>query len=482
MTSEDWAKSGPLGGFLETLALVADLSGAAAVAVDIAAAGRDAGGPEVGGDEGALAGVRHRGVLLGSPDEAIGDIIQAGDETRKGAGPDEVVRRLGPVVLIVRRERATASDFARIVGWLDAQIPQVTRGVRERAAAEALGEGILLVDGESRVSLCTERAAAILGVTSDAVEGRDLGLVLPQAPRSLEPNEVARGALSGEHLHSSYVARHIAPSSDGAERPGLVIKLRDDRRFEGQRKRYLRFLSALRHDVRSPLTALKGLVSVLMDEPEMPAAEREKLLALLKQEAERTVTWVEDYLLILRLRFESRPNQLLPMPAQALVESMLRRFAGHAAERRIALGFAPPPPSAAREVFFDPGLIEAFGNNLLGHVLRLGDVGASVEVELVDHGDDGPPALIIRGAGPGLFATHPAEPFMTLARSTAAGKRTPGVGLGLFLVKKVADVHGWKIRCEVATGPGNGPEPRPELRIEVDWGVNRAGVLPWEGA
>lgn len=478
MTSEDWATSGPLGGFLETLALVADLSGAVAVAVDIAAAAEHAGGGEVGGDEGALAGVRHRGVLLGSPDEAIGDIIQAGDETRKGAGSDRVVRRLGPVVIIVRKERATASDFERVAGWLDAQLPQVARGVRERAAAEALGEGILLVDGANRVALCTERAAAILGVTSEAVEGQDLGLVLPQAPRGLEPNEVARGALSGEHLHTSYIARHLAPTADGLERPGLVIKLRDDRRFEGQRKRYLRFLSALRHDVRSPLTALKGLVSVLMDEPEMPAAEREKLLALLKQEAERTVTWVEDYLLILRLRFESRPNQLLPMPAQSLVESLLRRFAGHAAERRISLGFAPPPPSALREVYFDPGLIEAFGNNLLGHVLRLGDAGASVEVALVDQGGDGPPALLIRGAGPGLFATHPAEPFMTLARSTASGKRTPGVGLGLFLVKKVADVHGWKISCEVAPGPGNAPE----LRIEVDWGVNRAGVLGWEGA
>lgn len=480
MTSEDWAGSGPLGGFLETLALVAELSGAVATAVhvDAAAPSREAGGREVGGDEGALAQERHRGVLLGSPDEAIRNIIQAADETGKGADPDRVVRRVGPVLIVVRRERAKPADFERLAGWLDGQLPQVVRAHRERAAAEALGEGILVVDGQSRVALCTERAAAILGLTSEAVEGQDVAQVLPQAPRLLEPNEVARGALSGEHLHTSYVARHLAPLPDGQERPGLVIKLRDDRRFEGQRKRYLRFLSALRHDVRSPLTALKGLVSVLMDEPDMPAPEREKLLALLKQEAERTVTWVEDYLLILRLRFESRPNQLLPMPAQTLVESLLRRFAAHAAERKIALRFAAPPVSASREVYFDPGLIEAFGNNLLGHVLRLGDVGAEVEVALVDKGGDGPPALVIRGAGPGLFATHPAEPFMTLARSTAAGKRTPGVGLGLFLVKKVADVHGWKIRCEVAPSPGNAPE----LRIELDWGANRAGVLPWEGA
>ena len=69
--------------------------------------------------------------------------------------------------------------------------------------------------------------------------------------------------------------------------------------------------------------------------PPHPAnpATKKPLLALLKQEAERTVTWVEDYLLILRLRFESRPNQLLPMPAQSLVESMLRRFAAHASPR-----------------------------------------------------------------------------------------------------------------------------------------------------
>jgi signal transduction histidine kinase len=65
-----------------------------------------------------------------------------------------------------------------------------------------------------------------------------------------------------------------------------------------------------------------------------------------------------------------------------------------------------------------------------------------------------------------LFATHPKEPFMTLARSTAAGKRTPGVGLGLFVVKKIADVHGWQVTAKVEAREG---EPS-ELVITVEWG------------
>lgn len=471
MTSEDWAQSGPLKGFLDTLELVARLAGAAVYAFEKSALGDIS-------DEGVLVRMRHRGDLLVPPDEAVGGIIQVVRTTRKGGQvPGFAVHELGPLMVVLAQRGASDVLFHEVEKWLEKQILLVATSARERAAADALAEGVMVVDEQGHVVTCTERAASILGASCATIEGRLLSEILPRAPTHLEPNEVARGSLDEGPQHTSFTVRHLAPNPLGAELPGLVVKLRDDRRFEGQRKRYLRFLSALRHDVRSPLTALKGLVSVLMDEPEMSTEERQSLLALLKQEAERTVTWVEDYLLILRVRFESRPTQLLQMPASVIAEAIVRRFEIHARERRIELQLAPTPATGQVQIPVDPGLLEAFGNNLLGHFLRLGDAGAKVEVALEAQSDDRAPALVIRGSGPGLFGSHPAEPFMTLARSTASGKRTPGVGLGLFLVKKVADVHGWKVECEVVPGPGPAV-----LQVKVDWGADRAGVLAREGA
>ncbi len=446
----------PIRAFIHTLATMAELAGVALVEV------RGNGGEP--NADGAFVAVRHGGVLRGPQDPTLGGIIQAVERARKGGGPiDEPtrrIRRVGDNLLCVLEGEAAKLD--RVTAWVDLHLPAVVDQVREKEALDGLGEGLVVVDGDGIIVRCTRRAAEILGTSPERLEGQRLVEVLPAVPPSLEPNEVARGALGEQYPEVGYLVQQLAPTSSGVERSGLLVKLRHEQRFAAQRKGYLRFLSALRHDVRSPLTALKGLVSVLMDEPEMPANERLGLLALLKQEAERTVTWVEDYLLLLKLRFEPRPTNLVSMPVATALKDLVRRFEAHARERRILLTLKLPPVAAETELRVDSILLEPFGNNLLGHVLRLGDAGA--EVEVTASPETG--AIIVRGHGPGLFATHPKEPFMTLARSTAAGKRTPGVGLGLFVVKKIADVHGWQVTADVMARDG---EPS-ELVIMVEWG------------
>ena len=450
----------PVRVFIDTLATMAELAGIALVVV-AAPLRADDGEPNA---EGAFVAVHHGGVLRGPHDPTLGGIIQAVERARKGGSPiGDATRRIRWVGddLACVLEGGEAAVLDRVTAWVDRQLPAVVDQVREHVALDGLGEGLVVVDGAGVIVRCTRRAAEILGTAPERLEGERLIEVLPAVPPTLEPNEVARGALGERYPDVGYLVQQLAPTSSGVERDGMLLKLRHERRFAAQRTGYLRFLSALRHDVRSPLTALKGLVSVLMDEPEMPANERHGLLALLKQEAERTVTWVEDYLLLLKLRFEPRPTSLTSIPVATALTDLVRRFEAHARERRILLTLKLPPAASEMELRVDSSLLEPFGNNLLGHVLRLGDAGAEVEVTASPKTG----AIIVRGHGPGLFATHPKEPFMTLARSTAAGKRTPGVGLGLFVVKKIADVHGWHVTSVVEARDG---EPS-ELVIAVEW-------------
>jgi len=454
----------PIRAFLDTLSTMADLMNVELFEVSASVLQEDVEPPA----EVALVAMRHGGDLRGPPDPSMACIIQAVEQARKGAGsndePTRRIRWLGDdlaCVLEGRDEAATAA-LDRVTAWVDRHLPVVFDQSRERDALDALGEGLVVVDARGIIARCTRRAAEILGTSPELIEGGRLVEVLPAVPPSLEPNEVARGALGETYPEVGYLVQQLAPTSSGVERVGLLVKLRHEQRFASQRRGYLRFFSALRHDVRSPLTALKGLVSVLMDEPEMPAHERLGLLSLLEQEAERTVTWVEDYLLLLRLRFEPRPTNLVSMPVSAVLTDLVRRFEAHARERRIRLSLELPTTADQTVIRVDSSLLEPFGNNLLGHVLRLGDAGAEVAVSASPETG----AIIVRAHGPGLFASHPKEPFMTLARSTAAGKRTPGVGLGLFAVKKIADVHGWQVTADVEAREG-GPG---ELVIVVEWG------------
>lgn len=187
----------------------------------------------------------------------------------------------------------------------------------------------------------------------------------------------------------------------------------------------------------------------------MPPGERQGLLELLRQEAERTVTWVEDYLVLLRLRFDPRPHNPVRVRCETPLRVLETQYALHARERGVVFSIQADPRAAASRIEVDESLLEPFCKNLVGHFLRMADSGASVSVELRADG-----ALVVTGQGPGLFSQHPENPFTTLARSTAAGKRTPGVGLGLFLAKKVADAHGWPIEVTVRDGV---------VRAEVRW-------------
>jgi len=335
---------------------------------------------------------------------------------------------------------------ARIFAWVQREISRYRDFARSEAVLDVMGEGVVVVDGDHQIVHATRRAAELLGVADpSAAEQRPLRELMPYVVDRLEPNEVARGA-NGPDNKVTWVAHHPAPAVGATTpRPGLVLRLRSEARFLETRRGQLQLLSALRHDVRSPLTALRGLVSVLQEEPDMPREERQQLLELLRQEAERTVIWVEDYLILLRLRFEPRPLNLVSLTPDAPLRALEAQLAPHAKERGVNfaaefLNMPPPLGEAKSYIACDPSLLDAFLKNLVGHFLRLADTGATVGVRIEPSG-----TLVVEGFGPGLFAQHPPNPFTTLARSTASGKRTPGVGLGLFLAKKVADVHGWPI-------------------------------------
>gem|GEM_PF-2389308 len=395
------------------------------------------------------------------------DIIRATlADTTDSALAWRAVRWSDRRALFIANIRAAAT----VTLWAQREVDRFRDFARADAALDALGEGVVVVDGDQRIAYCTRRAAELLGVAdATSAEGRPVRELLPHAVSHLEPNEVARGT-NGPDQKITWIAHHLAPAiGRTARRAGLVMRLRSDARFLETRRGQMQLLSALRHDVRSPLTALRGLVSVIQEEPDMPRDERQSLLELLRQEAERTVTWVEDYLIILRLRFEPRPLSPVAMTPDRPLRALEAQIAPHAKDRGVTfsvdiltaptLGDGPPPMLDC-----DPGLIDAFCKNLVGHFMRLADRGATVNIRIEADG-----TLVVEGFGPGLFAHHPANPFTTLARSTASGKRTPGVGLGLFLAKKIADVHGWPIAITSHEG---------RVRAVVRWTGDRGASNP----
>ncbi len=314
-----------------------------------------------------------------------------------------------------------------------ALVDSAARLDKEEAWRNALGETGFICDADMRVALAMPDALTLAGLADDSdVRGRLVGDVLPGWRLArLDRGEIARGhhRVTGR----SWVC-HPARTAGGGE-PRHALRLQDPEVRALQSGPQTDFLQALRHDVRSPLTALRGLVAVLIDEPEMPPEERQQLLELLRGESERVVNFVEDYLVAMRLRISPEPLQARTSDIRPSVKQYLNELTGHAGTRGIALTMSLE--EAIVEV--DVPLLDTFVRNVVGAVFRMADPGASIAVSLRGDGLD------VRGAGPGQFRQLLDRPFTTLARSTSSGKRTPGAALGLFLAKKIADVHGWRV-------------------------------------
>jgi K+-sensing histidine kinase KdpD len=187
------------------------------------------------------------------------------------------------------------------------------------------------------------------------------------------------------------------------------------------------FLSIASHELRTPVTSIKGFVQVLMRHQERGRLAPEQLVAALpviSRGAERLAVLIEDLLDVSRIRLGRLLLRLQPVDLTALVRAVVarRQFDG----RAIAVTGADAAP-------------------LLGDADRLEQV-----IENVDR-DDGW-VVVVQDLGIGLpdgAAEAIFEPFGKAAN--AARQQLPGLGLGLYICRMIVEQHGGRI---TAASPG----------------------------
>lgn len=199
------------------------------------------------------------------------------------------------------------------------------------------------------------------------------------------------------------------------------------------------FLASTTHDVMVPLTVLQGHLSDLRrDAREGRALDQEKLAAAL-EEAHYLGALVRNLSAAARLDAGEPMLARHPFDLRGLVERVAARHRPIADERGIELAFAVP--DRAIEIVADSTLAEQAISNLVHNAIRYNRAGGHVAVVLEDDG-----VLRVSDDGPGIPPDELARVGERRFRGGAARKRRPtGLGLGLHIVRDVADKHGWKL-------------------------------------
>jgi len=210
-------------------------------------------------------------------------------------------------------------------------------------------------------------------------------------------------------------------------------------RIEALVRAHQSLLANASHELRSPLARMKMAVSMIED---APPAQRERLKREIDTNVAELDALVEEVLLASRLDALENLEQREPVDVLGLA-------AEEAA--RVDATLEASQDAAALNVTGDERLLRRALRNLLENAKRYGGDDVSVNARRTG----GRVELLVCDRGPGVPASLRERIFEPFYRLPGHAERAGGVGLGLSLVKQIAERHGGSVRCEPRDGGGS---------------------------
>ena len=318
---------------------------------------------------------------------------------------------------------------------------------RFRQATEALPDATVVLNEDFTIEWFNPVAARILGLRR-----RDVGLRIDALLRS--PRFIAR-------LQTRRFDRPVTLPAPGNERLQLEIRIvpytsdhflliaqdvTQIRLLERQRRDFVAHAS---HELRTPITVLKGYLETLMDS-EAVADPLRPVLPRMDEQIRRLQYLIDDLLYLSRLetdRQEASRNQVVEVAA--ILEDICHdaaRIKPEAAPIRLQID------TDARLLGNEPELRSAF-SNLVVNAVHYTPADGTITVRWYDDGDQA--CLAVTDTGPGIPTEHLPRLTERFYRVPEADARNPtGTGLGLAIVKHVLNRH--DARLEIDSEPGRG--------------------------
>jgi len=206
-----------------------------------------------------------------------------------------------------------------------------------------------------------------------------------------------------------------------------------------------RFTADASHELRGPLTALRGDLDLALKRERSPAEYRETLERC-RMEVIRLTRIATDLLTLARHEAGLNPQDQTELDLRQVVERVVGRFEAAVEER--GLHFVIEGPASL--VRGDPAMLERVAGNLVDNAVKHSPAGGAIVIEV--HSGEWA-GLTIRDQGPGVPQEEQAQLFNRFFRGSAQPRGAVSTGLGLAIAKAAASAHGGRLEF-VRNDPG----------------------------
>ena len=323
------------------------------------------------------------------------------------------------------------------------------------AVVESMGEGVVAFDSEGTVRVINPEAGLLLGLQDDRAElaGRPItGLTENAAIVGLVQRGLAGTACSDAVvLGDRTVLLHVTPiasAEGGAE--GVVLLLGDITEQRTLEEAQRRFVANASHEMRTPITALKGLLELLDGGAKNDPVVRDDFLNTMTLEVDRLGRLVADLLTLAQLEAGSLKLHREPVPVPALlaeVVTVMRPLAD-----RSGVTLRTDLPDGPLEVYCDRDRVVQVLIGFVDNALKHSSSGGDVTLRARPH--DGAVTLEVQDNGVGIAPEAVARLFERFFRADESRATPKGTGLGLAIAKEIVEAH--ESTIEVVSRPGEG--------------------------
>ncbi len=324
-----------------------------------------------------------------------------------------------------------------------------------------LVEGVVAVDLNERVIHLNSSAARLLGVSARESLGKrleeltDLENLSATVSRALRTRSESTGEAIVEmpaNQRDLALEFDASPVRDrGGRIAGAVLSIHDITELRHLEHVRQDFVANVSHELKTPITAIRGLVETILTDDEMPGATQTRFLEKVHAQALRLSVLVTDLLTLARL--ESRDALLEPLPfdLREPIRTSIRACRSVEVQTAQIEEDLSETPVIVRG---DPESLRLVASNLLDNALKYTPAEGRIQIRLKR--DVGRAILEVEDNGMGIAPKDRQRIFERFYRvDKARSRELGGTGLGLSIVKHVCLAHGGRVEVDSTSGKGS---------------------------
>lgn len=368
----------------------------------------------------------------------------------------------------------------------------------------SMGEGLFTIDHEGRVTFMNPAAQQLFGWTLTEMLGRKMHDVTHHSHPDGSPFPIEEcagfavmreGKMLTEHedvfirkdgsffdvVYSSsplrgdgkitgvvVVFRDVSDRKQAEEERARLLQAEREARADAERANQLKdeFLATLSHELRNPLNVVIGYAEILRRSDDQKPEFVIKAAETIRRNALAQAQLVSDLLDLSRLQMGKLSLNKKPSSLSTIIKDAIETVRNEANTKPVSLSIELDPEVMVVEG--DPVRLGQIAWNLLNNAIKFTPAGGQVDVRLIK--DGGQAVIIVEDDGQGIvpeFLPHVFEIFRQADASIV--RKQGGMGIGLALVKQLAELHGGSVKAE-SEGVGQG------ARFTVRLPLYQAGI------